>query len=138
MSPGPPPLGCRLALFLGDERVQFIEFHRVYRRLAGSLGRDGRRRKASGGLVDPVDDGLVIDLKLPCDAPEVHAIYIQLEGLTPQGKVVAMLFRSRGVGAPAVLTFTAGAATEVGSRLMLLGSFFASRARKHKIRHTQV
>ena len=108
---------------MGDERVKLIEFHRVYGRFRGPLGRGRRRRKASGGLVDPVDDGLVVDFQMSCDAPEVHAVHVELEGLTTQDEVIAMLFGSGRVGTPAVLALAPCSAAEVGSGLMLLSGF---------------
>ena len=54
--------------------------------------------------VDPVDDGLVIDLKEAGDSTETDSVHIHLQGFSPQFERVSLLLGGRVVGLGAGVT----------------------------------
>ena len=116
------------ALFLGDERVEFIEFQRLDTWLPLTFLGQRRSGEVGGGGVDPAGDTLRVDAQVSCDAPEVGAVHIEFEGLATHRKVVAFGFWGGRVGAPAVTTLAAQGAGRVLAGAVLFGRCPASGA----------
>ena len=113
---------------MADPGVDFVKFQGLDV-VAAALGQGRRRRRQAGGsFVHPVDDGLVVHAQMSCDAPEVGAVHIQLEGSLAAGQFVAFLVGCGRIGAVAVLALDARAAAVVLAGFVLAGGFGAGRA----------
>ncbi len=110
-----------------DKGVDFVQFEGFDVSAAASLSGSGRGRQVSGGFVYPIDDGLVMDAQMPCDAPEVETVDVEFEGGLPTCEFVAFVFGLWRVSAVAVLTLEALAATVVFAGFMLAGCLTAGR-----------
>ena len=91
-----------------------------------------------GSGVDPVDDALMMYAQVSCDAAEVGAFEVELEGLSSQRDGVARMFRLLGVGTSAVSALVTGGAAGVGAGAVLFCGFSTGGAGEHKntIDHT--
>ena len=125
----------KLALFLGHECVQLVEFEHFDARFLLTLFRRGRGGDIGRGGIDPVGDGLRIDPQMPGDASQVGTVYIELEGLAAQIESVAVVFRLGRIGAPAVSAFAAQGAGGVFAGAMLFGGFAARGTSQSRFSH---
>lgn len=74
----------------------------------------------------------MIDRKMASDAPEVHAAYVEFEGLAVHLKFVAVRLGIRRVGTFAVLALVSCRAAGIGSGAILAGGFTTGRTHRRR------